>query len=828
MEVTSKKTAREKIATGLITFIYKRYLFVLLFFCCIALISLQFVSKIQIKSDFSLLLPPNYPSVIHMKKMVERVGGLGSLYVTVESDNLDATKKFAKDLVDRMEKSLPPKTFRFIDYNIEDRKRFYESNKYLYIDYSDLVEIRKRIESRVEYERRKANPFFLSIEGDEGKDWNIDDIVEKYKKKVEEVDRTSDGFYIGEDNKLLVIVTKPYGSSTNVDFAKKLMREIELLAKGLNPARYDPSLKINFGGNFKTTLDEYDSIRRDILSTVLLCVLLISLSLFLFFFKFRFIFLISTTIALGTLITFMIASFNIGYLNSQTAFLVSIIIGNGINYGIIFFARYLEERRKGEVVLDSMIKATMTTLKPTFTAALATSASFIALLIADCRGFSQFGFIGGSGMVLCWLTTYTFLPALLTLTEKILPTVKIESVRPRKAYFFGYLAEIISLNPKLIVLLGFFVLSASIFSIRHYVPNALEMDFSKLRNKESLSSGTAILNRRIGKIFSLVLNPAVILADNESQAERICDVVYEKEKILLKDMPYEKMIDKCVSISSFLPTEQEKKIAELIKIKELLDKKIINMLDGRERAEIIKFKDEFLLRKLTVSDLPAKIQKLFLEDDGRIGLMTYVYPSKKYGSIWDGKNLIKFADLIREVKLASGETIYSSGSSVIFADMLNAIARDGPLTTVTSLVAVLLIVLASFKNIKSALYIITNLLLGVIMMGGALAIFGIKLNYFNFIAIPVTFGIGVDYAVNMFARYKLEGRNSILSVIKTTGGAVTLCSITTIIGYSVLIIAKNQALVSFGIVAILGELTTLFAALVFLPVTIILMERKKV
>jgi hypothetical protein len=36
-------------------------------------------------------------------------------------------------------------------------------------------------------------------------------------------------------------------------------------------------------------------------------------------------------------------------------------------------------------------------------------------------------------------------------------------------------------------------------------------------------------------------------------------------------------------------------------------------------------------------------------------------------------------------------------------------------------------------------------------------------------------------------------------VIKTTGGAVGLCSLTTVIGYLTLIIAKNQALVSFRV-----------------------------
>ena len=63
-------------------------------------------------------------------------------------------------------------------------------------------------------------------------------------------------------------------------------------------------------------------------------------------------------------------------------------------------------------------------------------------------------------------------------------------------------------------------------------------------------------------------------------------------------------------------------------------------------------------------------------------------------------------------------------------------------------------------------------------------------------------------------------------MLRTTGGAVALCSLTTIIGYFTLIIAKNQALVSFGWIAIIGEITCLTAALLFMPVLVMKLEGK--
>jgi uncharacterized protein len=98
-----------------------------------------------------------------------------------------------------------------------------------------------------------------------------------------------------------------------------------------------------------------------------------------------------------------------------------------------------------------------------------------------------------------------------------------------------------------------------------------------------------------------------------------------------------------------------------------------------------------------------------------------------------------------------------------------------------------------------------------------------RVNFTSFIALPITFGIGADYAINVLGRYEEDGRRDIAAAIRGTGGAVGLCSATTIIGYSSLLIADNRALFSFGVTAVLGEITCLTAAIVALPAVLILL-----
>jgi predicted RND superfamily exporter protein len=85
----------------------------------------------------------------------------------------------------------------------------------------------------------------------------------------------------------------------------------------------------------------------------------------------------------------------------------------------------------------------------------------------------------------------------------------------------------------------------------------------------------------------------------------------------------------------------------------------------------------------------------------------------------------------------------------------------------------------------------------------------------------------VDYAVNVMARYRQTGSVDVIEAIRSTGGAVAVCSLTTIIGYGSLLLAKNQALFSFGLVAVLGEITCLVSAVVVLPAVLAVRSRPR-
>src|SRR5262249_51361449 len=144
-----------------------------------------------------------------------------------------------------------------------------------------------------------------------------------------------------------------------------------------------------------------------------------------------------------------------------------------------------------------------------------------------------------------------------------------------------------------------------------------------------------------------------------------------------------------------------------------------------------------------------------------------------------------------------GKSVRVAGSIPLSSDILSSIARDAPIASMVSFVGVVLVVLIVVRSRRACMRVIGAPLLGVLWLAGATMAMGIKINFSNFIAFPITLGIGVDYSVNVMTRYVQDGEKDVRGAMLSTGGAVALCSATTIIGYSSLLLAKNRALFLF-------------------------------
>jgi hypothetical protein len=359
-----------------------------------------------------------------------------------------------------------------------------------------------------------------------------------------------------------------------------------------------------------------------------------------------------------------------------------------------------------------------------------------------------------------------------------------------------------------------------------YARDPFEYNFQNLRSARSESrEGEARWYDDNQQVFGRTLSPIVILTERPDQVRSTSDALRAADA----QAGGAPLLDRIVSIGDLLPgspDEQRRKLAVLGEIRATMRDPSFKLLDEDERRSIEKYVPPANLSAIGVDDLPPLMRRPFTEVDGRTDRVMLVLPRSDTYKPWDGRDMMRLAQRVGEIRLASGEVVRSAGTAVVFAGMIRSIVHDGPRATLVSALGVVLLVVLLARGLGGAGLVLGTLGAGVLWMLGGAALVGLRVNFLNFVALPVTLGIGVDYGINIYLRYKLEGPGRLFAAVRATGGAVALCSATTIIGYGALLVADNRGLRSFGVLAILGEIACLLAALVFMPAMLALRDRK--
>ena len=774
----------------------------------------------NLRTDIEELLPTNARSVLDLNEVTQRLESIDNLAVLVFSENPAASKRFVVDLAQKLEK-FPKTTISSVEYKIDRELQFFRDRQALYMDTQDLIHVRNYIRDRIEYEKELYNPLNIFSE-EEIPEPKLDFLAlrQKYESKTSSYARLPGGFYATPNEKIRTILVYMPGKTSSIDQVHKLKNAVVKSITELNPTSYSPELTVKYTGGVQDTLEEHEALLEDLLLSTVVVTLLVTIAMLLFYKNIRATFSLVFSLFMGVFWTFGTSYFAVGYLNANSAFLGSIVIGNGINFGIIFLARYLEERRTG-VPNDDAIRISIThTSTATWTAALAAGLSYGSLMLTGFRGFRQFGVIGLIGMVLCWISAFTLLPSFLTLLDRFRPLIRKSA--PPKAYLSALVAKFVGTFPGLIWGASVLLTLVSLATFARYSPDILETNLTNLRNKESMEHGSGYLSKYLDQIFNRYLAPVVILPHSRADADKIADILKKKKTAEGKDS----MIAAVQTLDDFIPSDQAQKIVILKEIREILPPRLVARLSPSDRKLVSEFLTDASLHPISEKDLPPLIISKFTEKDGSVGRLVLVEPPLG-GATWKGDRLIDFIAELRNTADSIAPNIPVAGTLPITSDMIKSIAHDGPRATFFAFLAVVILVIVLFRNLPTISLILFSLLMGALWLAGIILGFGLKINFLNFIALPITFGIGVDYGVNIFQRYREEGGQNILHVIRNTGGAVGLCSFTTIVGYCSLLIAGNQGFVSFGRLAVAGELTCVVAAVISLPAYLLLRHRRK-
>ena len=210
----------------------------------------------------------------------------------------------------------------------------------------------------------------------------------------------------------------------------------------------------------------------------------------------------------------------------------------------------------------------------------------------------------------------------------------------------------------------------------------------------------------------------------------------------------------------------------------------------------------------TNSALDRLIADFWSERDGKVYLTTLV-------KVTDTE---KFRQLRAAMKAAVPDVLLLNKTAL--SDEITQVARRA-LPVFGLLVAAMnaFLIFLLLGRLELVLATLLPMAVGVLWTLGTLGLCGLPIDVANFVFVIFVVGVGGDYSLFLVLS-ELEVLRGHPERTAATGGAVTMCALTSLLGTGVLVLAHHPALFSVGLTALLGISFSLLATLFLVPISI--------
>ncbi|TMQ09747.1 MAG: hypothetical protein E6J91_29235, partial [Deltaproteobacteria bacterium] len=667
---------------------------------------------------------------------------------------------------------------------------------------ADLAHVRDALAERLRTAKLDANPLYIDLDDAPAKpDAGLDELRAKWRDAAARLDRSR---MVSDDGTLQLVIVRSAFSRTDATRVEALMTAMRRASDEVTAA--SPGVTIGLAGAIEATSVEHDALVRGVIWSGILTALLVPLVLVLFFRSARLFLILLGVTVIGTAAALGAAALTVGRLNAATAFLGAIVAGNGVNYGIFLIARYNTAR--AELPPEpAMVRAVAGAMRPTAVASLGAMIAYGALAASRFKGFADFAVIGAAGMPMCWIATFVLVPILVL---RHAPTPRghgRDLLAELQARLLGFRHPAVVCT----AVAALFTIAA-IVSYRYAASDPFEYNLRELRAHNAAASESERWTQASDRAFGRGVSGATYIAAD--RLDQVPQIVEALRAIDHGRPPGDRTIGEVHSILELVPPDQPQKLAVLGEIHGLLDDPAIAQLAPDERAVIDELRPPDRVAAFGLDAVPPSVLGPLRERGGHVGLLVSVRPALGLDD-YRGRDLIRFAAAVRRLELPDKHVVTTSGFSVVFADIIDAIAGDAPFVTVLAAAGLLVMVVLAGGGRRRAAATLSATAVGAAGLVAACAVIGIRVNFLDFIALPITLGLGVDYAINVAHP---QGRSGdARAILRSAGSSVFVCSLTTMIGYGSLLVSDNLAIRSFGVVSLLGEACTVMAALIVVP-----------
>ncbi len=548
----------------------------------------------------------------------------------------------------------------------------------------------------------------------------------------------------------------------------------------------------------------------------------------------------------------------VGHLNILSSAFGAILTGLGINYGIYILARYLQLREANKSIEDSLLETARTVAPGITIGMIATAASFYMAGFTEFIGVAELGLISGGGVLLCWLAAMAVLPALICLSDK-----NNNRILPQPLEFHRWLKPIC--NHPLSVLAGSTAITVLLslgMTCLWYDHNLLHLQAAglesvaleqKILSEGDLSASFAIsiaddprtlLERkkqflRLPAVNNIVEIDSILAPDDSMSALCLVEkqLVIERINRCLANLPQQVPQIPLTSIDEFgqmLAGTQARQSGaapdpDLQQRLQRLGVLLQQLPPAECYARLAEFQQSMaqdLLARLyalraaanpqppQLGDLPESLVARFVGRNGKHLMKIYAK-----GDIWDISAMEQF---VRELR---GIDKNITGNPVQIYEASLQMKRSYEQATWFALCTILPFIFLNLGTLRDTCLAVLPLGLCMLQLFGIMGFLNVPLNAANMISLPLMLGMGVDNGINII--YDFRRQQGKYRISPSTAVAVMLNTLTTMVGFAVLMLADHRGLQSLGRVLTIGMGCCLFTSLVMLPAMLTWLTRNR-
>ncbi|HVR96150.1 MAG TPA: MMPL family transporter [Thermoanaerobaculia bacterium] len=820
------------------------YRTVFVWFVILVIVSTLLIARLSFDTDMLSLLPKEDPAVRTYIQTLQDFGSSTYLLVAIripEGAVVDPYETLADRLAGRLAR-LPE--LKSVQHKIGEPQELLETfypKALLFLDDGGRRQLEERLsDARIEERVSELRRQLTTPQGLAAKELlkldplGLSDVflgrLQSSRGSLR-VDWTS-GYYLSRDHHLLLILAEPVKPPQDIEFAERLAAQVDRAiaeTRGEWEEIAGPEMKtpeVVVGGPHLTALGDASLIRQDMLlnlGTAVPSVLLF------FWFTFRrpgsLMYALLPMIA-GLALTFAFAELTIGSLSSATSVVAALLAGLGIDFVIVSYGRYIEERQKGANLEEALLAMTGSNGRAVLVGAVTTTVTFWAFIFTRFTGLRQMGLLTGTGILFCVLSVFLLLPAMLAWGED---RHHRRQTQP-KLFLHSFGSEglmRLSLHyPWVTCLLGIAVTLASLALAFN-----IEFDESMKTMRPKGNRGIDVATE-VGKEFGSGFDSMTVVLSGKTPDEVI-------ELSGRAAHGAQRMVDTGTlygfsGVTSLIPSPSQQREALAWIEREKADTLNLERIRATfARATVAEglrpegFTQGLDLLASAVSlqepigpesfqDSPQTrllLERYLLHTDQGWKAAVYLYPLDNRWRREPPPDALHLVDKL-------GPQAALSGTNVVNQRVRALVLRDAWVAGVIGVVLVAALIWMDFKSLPRTLAALVPLTVGLIWMVGAMVLVKTPMNFINIFVTTMIIGIGVDYGVHILHRFQEVQdypREEFENGIVETGKAVVAASVSTIFGFGSIMFSHYPGLVSTGKVAILGAVTTCLVSITLVP-----------